>query len=276
MEQDQGIVLRVSDYSEHSQIITLFTRAAGQVRLIAKGARRGTKQRVAPGLDLLELGQLSFARPRGDAGLGTLVEWRQMDAFLGLRDRPAPLHAGLYVAELLAALTVEFDPEPGLFDAALDVLRGLSAGQSGAPSIATWDRPQRPEEAVPSGALPVAPGGARSTAKRGDEPIMLAVRFQAALLRAIGYSPNLRSCAHCGRPPAASTPAFFSSSGGGFVCARCVAKSREQRRIPRAILASGRAAPARLWFELLDYHLSQLAGRPLHAARGVLTSRADR
>ena len=38
IEKDNGFVLRLTEFSETSQIVTLFTERSGQVRLIAKGA----------------------------------------------------------------------------------------------------------------------------------------------------------------------------------------------------------------------------------------------
>ncbi len=55
---DRAIVLRRLDYSETSQILALFTREYGQVRVIAKGIKRSTRSRFAVGIDLLEVGQV--------------------------------------------------------------------------------------------------------------------------------------------------------------------------------------------------------------------------
>ena len=98
-------MIRLTEFSETSQIVSLFTAEAGQVRLIAKGSRRGTKTRVATGLDLLELGELSYAPARRHAGLGTLAEWVQRGTFPGLRREMLRLYCGLYAAELVGALT---------------------------------------------------------------------------------------------------------------------------------------------------------------------------
>ena len=51
--KDEAIVLRRLDSSESSQVLVFFTREHGPQRLIAKGIKRGTKQRFATGIDLL-------------------------------------------------------------------------------------------------------------------------------------------------------------------------------------------------------------------------------
>ena len=56
--RDTAVVLGRLDYSETSQVIVLLTREHGKVRAIAKGIKRGTKQRFAAGIDLLEIGSV--------------------------------------------------------------------------------------------------------------------------------------------------------------------------------------------------------------------------
>jgi len=235
---DQAIVLRLSDYSETSQIVTLFTATNGLARLIAKGVRRGSRTRTAVGLDLLEHGELSYAPPRGQAGLGTLTEWVQRDAFIGLRSAPLGLYGGLYAAELVSALTEEYDSHPPLFTALLSTLRELVQMQDPAATI---------------------------------------VRFQINLADAIGYGPNLDECVGCGRPGGQGGPVHFSSTAGGLLCRDCEMHHVEKRRVSAAMLAQPPSAgPTGQWFELLDYHFSQVAGRSFKAAEWIRALLAGR
>src|SRR3954447_11015522 len=69
---DDGICLRVTDFSETSQIVGMFTRRHGMVPLIAKGAKRASKKNVMSGpLDLLTSGEVVFVPAReGGGGAG--------------------------------------------------------------------------------------------------------------------------------------------------------------------------------------------------------------
>jgi DNA repair protein RecO (recombination protein O) len=247
IRSDQAIVLRLTDYSETSQIVSLFTASAGLVRLIAKGSRRSTRKRFAAGLDLLEYGDVGYVPPRGDAGLGTLTEWGQRDAFTGLRRDLVRQYGGLYAVELVQRLTEEYDAHPDLFDALLGLLRDLAKAE------------------------PDPPPGVEARAA----PIAAIVRFQDTLLRAIGYAPILRQCVDCGRRRVRGTRAYFSSTAGGLICRDCEMHHQEKRRISPAMLDGERAAQDPVdWFGLLDYHLTHVAGRPhkvaaqLHALLG--------
>ncbi len=122
-EKASALVLRVTEFSETSSIVTLFTREFGKVRGLAKGARR-PKGAFESALDLLALCRIVFLRKSSDS-LDLLTE-----AKLERRFRPPPgnlaaLYAGYYVAELLNELTDVGDPHPDLFDAADRALAAL-------------------------------------------------------------------------------------------------------------------------------------------------------
>lgn len=236
-QTDDAVVLRLSDYSETSQIVTLFTHRAGLVRLIAKGVRRATKSKPAVGLDLLELGEAEFVPARGDAGLGTLAEWRQVDSFLAMRADLPRLLSGLYAAEITAATMQEHDPHSELFEALAAHLRELTTPATVAPESA---------------------------------PIASTVRFQAALLKSIGYAPVLRECVSCGKKRTPGDPAWFSSHAGGLLCRNCESRHAEKYPIDPVLLDGPRGTtPPRQWFALLDYHLSHVAGRAFVSATAL-------
>lgn len=236
-QSDYAIVLRLSDFSETSQIATLFCREAGLVRLIAKGARRGTAKRVAVGLDLLELGELMFAPPRRGEGLGTLAEWKQRDGFGDLRAALAPLYAGLYAAELVTFLTVEYDPHPPLFEVLSALLRALVQDVSAA--------------AVETELL----------------------RFEAALVTTIGFAPLLDHCTACSRLRPAGAAGYFSSTAGGLVCRDCEPRIREKQRVRGTVIDILRAALDGVQNDdstMLSAAAAAMGAEALHGARRLL------
>lgn len=238
---DEAIVLRLSDFSETSQVATLFCAESGQVRVLAKGARRGTRARPAVGLDLLERGVVGFIPPRAGEGLGTLTDWSQVEAYAGLRRSAVRIHAGLYAAEMLTVLTEEYDPAPALFAALATLLGVLSAAN---------------EDAA---------GGGAARAE-----LAAVVRFQSTLLKTAGFAPNLHACVVCGAARQAGAAAWFSSTGGGLVCRGCAAGHGEKRGIAAELVdAPSISGQTQAWFDLLDYHATHLAGRPLASAAAL-------
>src|SRR5262249_52116876 len=115
-EKAQALVLRTTDWSETSRIATLWTREVGKVRALAKGGRR-LKSAFENALDLLTVCSIVFLR-KSPGSLDLLTEAQVVRRFDRLRRDLSALYAGYYVAELLDALTQEYDPHPALFDEA--------------------------------------------------------------------------------------------------------------------------------------------------------------
>lgn len=239
--RDQALVVRRYDFSETSQVVACFTRDHGLLRLIAKGVRRGTRQRFAPGLDLLELGDLAFVPARTPPALCTLSEWCQRDAYVGLRRDRVRLYAALYAAELVSCLTEEGDPHRDLFDGLRELLETLAGS---APD-------------------PTRSGEASAARHAGNARIIQTVLdFQRRLLRNIGYLPELRHCADCGRVPAAGSPVYFCSSAGGLLCRDCEMNHPDKRALgTMGGPVDGPALTIADWLTVLNDHLCHIAGR---------------
>ena len=227
--KDRAIVLRRLDYSETSQVVAMLTREHGQQRLIAKGIKRGTKQRVAVGLDLLEMGEVVFSRRPGKEGvLAPISEWHQQDHFRHLRENLPQCYAAQYAAEITSHLTETQDPHPHLFDGLLHLLRQLDTS-----------------------------------------PVLAAlVRYLWLLLNEIGLRPELARCLNCNRSVRDDAVLYFSSRQGGAICCDCEPAMVEKRRIDSttARALAGQtwedATEAEPIFELLDYHLREIMSRP--------------
>jgi DNA repair protein RecO (recombination protein O) len=124
-EKALALVVRGSDWSESSRIVTVFTREFGRVRGLAKGGRR-LRSGFEIAFDLLSLCHVVFLR-KASGGLDLFTEAQLVERFPVLRKELPALNAGYYVAELLADGTQDYDPHPALFDAAVHTLRSLSA-----------------------------------------------------------------------------------------------------------------------------------------------------
>ena len=181
---DDGICLRVTDFSETSQIVGMFTRHHGLVPLIAKGSKRASKKNVMSGpLDLLTGGEVVFVPARDGGGssvqLGTLAAWELSDHRQELRRNLAGLNAAMVCAEVTTHLLQPLDPHAELFgelQAALDLL-------------------------------------ARDSRSCGR----VLVAYVKAALIAAGYWPHLEACLTCGKP-VGDRPMRFSSRAGGVLC----------------------------------------------------------
>jgi DNA repair protein RecO (recombination protein O) len=192
-EKAEALVLRTTDWSDTSRIATLWTREFGKVRALAKGGRR-LKSAFENALDLLTHCSIVFLR-KSSGSLDLLTEARVVQRFGRLHRDLSALHAAYYVAELLSDWTEDYDPHPALFDEALATLRDV--GLADEPTVATGLR---------------------------------VMRFEAVMLRELGYSPSLDACAACGEELSGPATAF-SASAGGVLCPRCTPRVRERRSL---------------------------------------------
>ncbi|MFI5382468.1 MAG: DNA repair protein RecO [Tepidisphaerales bacterium] len=242
---DRCVCLRKVEYSETSQILTLFARQHGLVRVIAKGAHRVNKNgssKFGGGIDLLDIGEATFT-DRLDKDLATLTEWKLQDGHRSLRSTLRGLYLGFYAAELAGLLFEQRDPHPPVFDR----LEQLGT------DLAT----PRIEQAF--------------------------LAFELDVLREAGYLPELSRCVSCGvsvqpRPG----PMSFSADGGGVVCRNCESAIPTRSAIDGRLIGivqlvlnlQGASAPlSRLPVltrhqtnpinRLLAEHIQHLLGRPL-------------
>jgi DNA repair protein RecO (recombination protein O) len=180
---DHCICLTKFEYSETSQILSLFSREHGIVRVMAKGAHRRTKagaSRFDGGIDLLDTGAAVFTGDRTKE-LAALTEWKLREGHLELRKNLRGLYLALYAAELSANLFEEHDPHPAAFNSLSNLLTELAT-------------PRR-EEAF--------------------------LAFELILLNEAGYRPSLNFCASCGNAVDDRSAVQFSSQLGGAVCRNC-------------------------------------------------------
>jgi DNA repair protein RecO (recombination protein O) len=182
-----ALVLGTMEYGDSSRIVRVYTRAAGLQSLLARGVKQ-PRSRLRGVLDLFHLVEVAYVKKPGrtlhaprDADL--LEAWPRLRADL---DRMVAFGA---VVRLLAALSLDDDPNPDLFDA---VVRAARA----------FDDPGLPADGV--------------------EPLRHFAAWR--VLAGKGYAPEVDRCASCGAP-AGARPAFAVAEGG-VVCARCAAGRR--------------------------------------------------
>lgn len=122
---DEAICIRQWDWSETSQTVSLFMRATGIVRAVAKGSKR-PKSPFSGGLEVLTLGEATFTLKRPGA-LSIVTAWDLRDPFPAIRRELARFHTGVLIADLLHHALREEDPHAGLFDATARALAELTS-----------------------------------------------------------------------------------------------------------------------------------------------------
>ena len=196
MKKDKAVCLRKADYSETSQVLTLFTMDSGKISTIAKGAKRKKSAFDGP-IEVFAYGDIVFAESRSEK-LATLTEFQQKPIFLNLRKDLFGLNCAFFAAELMEAFTHDNDPHRELFDNFIRFLNDVQDAEDDFNSLA------------------------------------LLILFQLALLNDIGSKPVLDGCANCKSAfDNKWRNAFFSSLANGFVCPDCEQAFVDKIRLSR-------------------------------------------
>jgi DNA repair protein RecO (recombination protein O) len=121
---DQAVCIRQWDWSETSQTVSVFSRAHGVLRGIAKGSRREHAP-FSGGIEVLTRAEVSaIVKPASD--LANITAWDLQETFPALRRSLPSFYTAMYMIDLVHHALSERDPHPLLFDALLDALRALA------------------------------------------------------------------------------------------------------------------------------------------------------
>jgi DNA repair protein RecO (recombination protein O) len=117
----QGVVLKRTDFGEADRIITVLTPDQGKLRLLAKGVRK-VKSKLAGGIELFSISDITFIRGRGD--IGTLVSSRLITHYGQIVKSLERVQAGYDLLKQLDRAT-EDEPEMEYFTLISRALAGL-------------------------------------------------------------------------------------------------------------------------------------------------------
>ena len=122
----EALSLRKMPLGEADLLLILYTKEAGKLRAVAKGARK-TTSRLVGHFEPLTLNRLALAKGRN---LDIVTQVQALDNFSGLKSSLTGLTKGLYIAELLDGFGSESDPNPELYQLSLEVLRAIERAPS--------------------------------------------------------------------------------------------------------------------------------------------------
>jgi len=262
LTKDFAICIRALDYSETSQIVTLFTRARGKIKAIAKGSKR-PKSAFDGALEVFSYGKIVFADSKKEK-LATLTEFEQQPGFTHLSDNLFVFNCCLLATELLSNLTNDYDPHTELFDSFLQFLQDTNEGRG------TKDE-------------------GRGTRDDGRGTLALLILFQLALLKEVGLQPILSHCVNCKtqyeirgtRDETNWSEVYFSSSANGLICRDCEVSFPDRIRLPKdaagcltnlKMLAESNEKTLNEVEKILVHHFTHTLGRPPKMAKHILAT----
>lgn len=137
MNNELVYVLHTRQYRESSQLVDLFSREAGRLRVVARGVRAASRSKKGSGLVPLQPFQPLFASWQGKSDLKTLTGHDSAASVLMLQGKA--LYIGFYVNELLTRLMPEHIPHRDLFDRYARLLTLLGHGADPEPELRIFE-----------------------------------------------------------------------------------------------------------------------------------------
>lgn len=125
--RDHAVVLRTYKLGEADRIVVLMTEHHGEVRAVAKGARR-TRSRFGARLEPPTHVAIQLYRGRGE--LDTVAQAETVDHFRPLREDLESLGRALTMVEATDQVALEREANPALYRLLLGALRTLAATPS--------------------------------------------------------------------------------------------------------------------------------------------------
>lgn len=127
----EGVVVRAMDYGEGNKIISLYTKEAGKLSVMARGAKK-IKSRYAAVTQLFTYGQYVVYK---GGSMGTLNAAEIIRSHQKLREDIRLTAFSAYIAEMYDKLMAEAEPSPNMFEQLLAAFASLE--QDKEPEILT-------------------------------------------------------------------------------------------------------------------------------------------
>jgi DNA repair protein RecO (recombination protein O) len=214
--ESAALLVRSIPYGEADLVATFFTREAGILPAIVRGARKSTK-RFGGALEPIH--ELVLTMEDRGKELCVLKEARIQHARTALTSKLAAMEAAGRALRWVRHVCPARTPEPAVWRSLTELLDALDASETVVESAldVVLGTPQRPRS--------MAGDAPRSGIVDEEVPQHLAM-FGLRLLTDIGYAIELDRCVRCGRPCPEGRSAFIDATGGGIVCTGCGGASR--------------------------------------------------
>ncbi|AQQ52971.1 DNA repair protein RecO [Planococcus lenghuensis] len=121
LSQLEGIVIRTRPYGETNKIVTLFTREAGKITCMARGAKKPAS-RLASVTQPFTHGTYSVYKGKG---MGTLQNGDRLESFRHMREDILATAYVSYITELIDRLTEQDEPQPIIYEILYQALRAI-------------------------------------------------------------------------------------------------------------------------------------------------------
>ncbi|MGL4953397.1 MAG: DNA repair protein RecO [Culicoidibacterales bacterium] len=120
----KGIVTRRTDFKEHDEIVSIFTRELGRVPLMVRGVKRANSRHKAL-TQLFTYGDFTITQREG---LSLLYQGETIDYFSKLKGNYLAMSHAAYLCELVNHVAIDYEADAELFDLFLEIFLLMEEG----------------------------------------------------------------------------------------------------------------------------------------------------
>jgi DNA repair protein RecO (recombination protein O) len=238
LRESEAIVLRTYPLREADLLVTLFTRAEGKVRGVARSAKK-SKRRFGGALEpMTHVRAFYDVRERNE--LARLDACEVLESPLATEVSYARAVALAHVAELIDELLPDHEANDAIFRLTLSVLHALQQSPENAEVQEAEAEPDTGEK-IPDKAGEKKTGSAKKKQTNSSSPVWMPITyFELWLTRLVGFLPELTECIACGRV-LNGRRAYFHALADGLMC------PDDKRLASSEISAESRALAAQMF-----------------------------
>src|SRR4030042_2805392 len=192
----QGLILKKTDRGEASQLLTVYTKNYGKLKILGKAIRK-IKSKLRSGADLFYLSDIEFIQGKTHK---TLTDAILIDKFSQLRKELGKLSVANKISESLDNLARNEERDEKIWSLFLETFEILN--------------------------------GHRSSIKNFQ---LIYYHFFWKISTILGYKPELYSCSICQKKLIPNL-LFFNYQEGGIICSRCFQKVKEGEKVSPEII----------------------------------------
>jgi len=188
-----SIALRDYELSEQDKIVLFYTKKAGLIKVVVKGARK-IKSRFAAAVQFPSYIDI-FVYRKNSLKIGTLTDCRRRFLFPKIKRDIFRFAYASHLAEVLLSSIKEDEANEDLFYLLLKAFFLLE--------------------------------------EKKEDFGMLASSFKLKLLYILGYAPELKRCIECGKKRDSFKSFYFNPKKGGIMCQSCQKKDMQVIGVPK-------------------------------------------
>lgn len=125
MQKTEAIILKKSLSGEHDQLLTLYTKEFGKIRILGRGTKK-IVSKLNPNLDYFSRLLVSFVEGKKNF---VLTDSQELDAFFNIKNNSGKIKAAFYISNLVDELIPEPEKDEETWSLLIEALKNINEAE---------------------------------------------------------------------------------------------------------------------------------------------------